>query len=217
MATASLIFYFAPGTSSMAAHIGLHEVGAQFEGRAIALSRKETHTEAFLALNPQGTVPLLLIEGGPLTEVAAILFYLARRFPEARLLPSEPEAEARVVSWMSFVASALHPTISGFNRATQEAARQAVTERSRRVFKLADARLGAGPFAVGEYSIADIHLFRLYFRYRHTFSDGPSELPNLEAHYQRMLARPAVHKTLEIESAIGYDLRNFTPPVLPAK
>jgi glutathione S-transferase len=200
----------------MAAHIGLHEVGAQFEGRAIALSQKEQQTEGFLALNPQGTVPLLLIDGRALTEVAAILFYLARQFPEAKLLPAgDPEAEARVLSWMSFVASALHPTISAYNFSTQEKTRQAFTERTRDVFKLADARLGDGPFAVGRYSIADIHLFRLYFRYRHTFTDGPTELPRLEAHYQRVLARPAVRKTFELEGSIGYGLRNFTPPELP--
>jgi hypothetical protein len=55
-------------------------------------------------------VPLVLIDNRPLTEVAAILFYLARGFPDARLLPStDVETEAQAVSWMSFVASTLHP------------------------------------------------------------------------------------------------------------
>jgi len=90
-------------------------------------------------LNPAGLVPLLLIDGRPLTEVAGILFYLARRFPEARLLRvGDPEAEAHVVSWMSFVASTLHPTMGAFNRATDDAARSAATRRTRAVFELAD-------------------------------------------------------------------------------
>src|SRR5208282_4698051 len=82
-----LTLYFAPGASSMAPHIALHEVGAPFESRPISLAKKENREPAFLALNPEGKVPTLLIDGRPLTEVAAILFYLAKRFPEAGMLP----------------------------------------------------------------------------------------------------------------------------------
>src|ERR1700678_1971714 len=104
-----LALYFAPGSSSMAPHIALHEIGAPFEGRPISFAKKQNRTPAYLALNPEGHVPTLLIDGRPLTEVAAILFYLARRFPEAGLLPDDIEAQAQAVSWMSFSASALHP------------------------------------------------------------------------------------------------------------
>jgi glutathione S-transferase len=76
-----LTFYFSPGASSMAPHIALHEVGAPFESRPISLAKKENRAPAYLALNPEGKVPTLLIGGTPLTEVAAILFYLAKRFP----------------------------------------------------------------------------------------------------------------------------------------
>ncbi|HEV3177765.1 MAG TPA: glutathione S-transferase N-terminal domain-containing protein [Stellaceae bacterium] len=81
-----LTLYFAPGSSSMAPHIGLHEIGAPFESRPVSFARKETRSPAYLALNPDGKVPTLLIDGRPLTEVAGILFYLAKRFPEAGLL-----------------------------------------------------------------------------------------------------------------------------------
>src|SRR2546425_89740 len=70
---------------------------------------EEQRDPAFLAINPEGKVPTLLIDGRPLTEVAGILCYLARRFPEKQLLPTnDPEAEAQVVSWMSFIASTIH-------------------------------------------------------------------------------------------------------------
>lgn len=99
-----LTLYFAPGSSSMAPHIALHEVGALFEARPISLAKKENRTPEYLALNPEGKVPTLLIDGRSLTEVAGILFYLATRFPEAKLLPQgDIEAEAQVVSWMSFI------------------------------------------------------------------------------------------------------------------
>jgi glutathione S-transferase len=191
-----LTLYFAPGASSMAAHIALHEVGAPFEGKPLSLATKDTHTPEFLAINPEGKVPTLLIDGRRLTEVAGILFYLARRFPDAKLLPAgDAEAEAQVVSWMSFIASTIHP------------ARRQGIEHARGVYKLADQRLGKNDWAVGgRFSIADIHLFRLFWRFRGSLNPEPGDFPNIEAHYARMMERPAVKKTIEVESQIGYAL-----------
>jgi len=63
-----LTLYFAPGSSSMAPHIALHEIGVPFERRPISLAKKENRTPAYLAINPEGHVPTLLIDGRPLTE-----------------------------------------------------------------------------------------------------------------------------------------------------
>src|SRR4051794_11653817 len=104
-----LTLYFAPGASSMAPHIALHEIGAPFEAVPVSFRQDEDKTPEFLALNPLGQVPILLIDGRPLTEVAGILFYLAKRYPAARLLPDDAEGQGRVVSWMSFIAATLHP------------------------------------------------------------------------------------------------------------
>jgi glutathione S-transferase len=190
-----LTLYFAPGASSMAPHIALHEIGASFEALAVSFARNETRDPSFLAVNPEGKVPTLLIDGRPLTEVAGILYYLARRFPEAQLMPAgDPEAEAQVISWMSFIASTIHP------------ARRQGLEACMQVYALADRRLGERGWAVGDYSIADIHLFRLYWRFAASLKPPPGSFPRLEAHHARMLARPAVIRTLEAESAIGYEL-----------
>ncbi len=54
--------------------------------------------------------------------------------------------------------------------------------------------------------MADIHLFRIYWRFRASLNPGPGEFAGLERHYQRMMARPAVVRTIAIESAIGYEL-----------
>jgi glutathione S-transferase len=189
-----LTLYFAPGASSMAVHIALHEIGVPFEARPMSFNNHDMRSPGFLALNPEGKVPVLLIDGRPLTEVAAILFYLARRFPEAELLPREnPEAEARALSWMSFSAASLHR------------ARAHGLDYAKGVYGIADRRLGEG-WAIGRYSIADIHLFRLYWRLFHSLHPAPESFPNLTAHYQRMMARPAVRRTIEIEAAIGYEL-----------
>jgi glutathione S-transferase len=180
----------------MAPHIALHETGASFEAKPLSLTKKDTRTSEFLAINPNGKVPVLLVDGRVLTEVAGILFYLARTFPAAALLPQgDIEAEAQVVSWMSFIASTIHP------------ARRQGLEHAREVYAVADKRLGKNEWAVGgRYSIADIHLFRLYCRFRSSLAPEPGAFPNIEAHYARMMARPAVQRTIEAETKIGYDL-----------
>jgi len=78
----------------------------------------------------------MLIDGRVLTEVAGILFYLAKRFPAAGLLPDgDIEAEGRVVSWIVVIASSIHP------------ARRQGLEHARAIYALADKRLGgtSGP------------------------------------------------------------------------
>ena len=190
-----LTLYFAPGSSSFAVHMALHEVGVSFEARPMSFKNNDMRSPEFLAINPEGKVPTLLIDGRPLTEVAAILYYLAKRFPEAQLLPRENlEAEAQALSWMSFIASTLHP------------ARRRGLDYARQVYGIADTRLGQG-WALGQnYSIADIHLFRLYWRLFNSLKPAPGTFPNLDAHYARMMARSAVQRTIRIESEIGYEL-----------
>jgi len=122
-----LTLFFAPGSSSMAPHIALHEIGAAFEARPLSFAKQEHRTPEYLSVNPEGKVPTLLVDGRPLTEVAAILFYLAKCFPSAALIPDDLEGEAQAVSWMSFVASTVH---AGWiaRRANVEETRTAASE-----------------------------------------------------------------------------------------
>ena len=191
-----LALYFSPGSSSMAVHIALHEIGIDFERRLVSLAKGEQHKPEYLAVNPEAKVPTLLIDGRPpLTEVAGILYYLAKRYPEARLWPeSGLEAEAQAISWMSFIASTIHP------------ARRIGAERWREVFGIAEKRLGGKEWTVERYSVVDIHLFRLFWRFVNSIKPEPGDFPALSAHYKRMMARRAVQRTIEIESAIGYAL-----------
>lgn len=189
-----LTLFLAPGSSSMAPHIALHETGARFEARPVSFRRRDHRAPEYLAINPAGKVPTLLVEGRPLTEVAAILFYVARSFPGAGLIPDGLEAEAHAISWMSFCASTLHP------------ARRQGPERVREVYAIAERRLEGRDWALDRYSIADIHLFRLFWRMKASLSSAADEFPGLSAHHDRMMARPAVRATIEAEAAIGYEL-----------
>ncbi len=190
-----LTLYFAPGASSFAVHIALHEIGAPFEAKPMSFRNHDTRSAEFLKINPAGKIPTLLIDGRPLTEVAGILFYLAKRFPDAGLLPHDDiEAEAQAISWMSFIASTLHP------------ARRQGLDHVRQVYRIADQRLGPAWTLGAHYSIADIHLFRLYWRMFNSLHPALGEFPNLDAHYARMMARPAVQRAIEVEAAVGYEL-----------
>lgn len=191
----SMTFYFAPGSSSMAPHIALHEIGCPFEPRPISFHNRETRTPEFLAINPAGKVPVLSVDGRPISEVLAIMTYLARTHPEAGLLPADPVAEGQALALMSFLASTVHPV------------RKQGLEVARATYRMLDDRLGGADWAVGgRYSIADIHLFRLFWRFKSSLDPAPDDFPNLVRHHDRMMVRPAVQKTIEIESAIGYQL-----------
>ena len=192
----ALTLYIAPGSSSMAPHIALREAGAVFELPSLSFTLKQNRDPAYLAINPQGKVSTLLVGGRALTEVAGILFYIARRFPEADLLPmNDPEVEAQIVSWMSFLASTVHP------------ARRHGVAYAQAVYDLVERRLGGRDWVVGDRtSIADIHLFRLFWRFRGSAFSTATELSGLTRHHDRMMPRQAVRDTCEVEQAMGYEL-----------
>src|SRR5260370_42292176 len=81
-----LTLYFSPGSSAMATHIALYEIGVPFEAKLTSLHQNAHHMPEYLAINPEAKVPTLMIDGRPLTEGAATLWYLARPYPEARLV-----------------------------------------------------------------------------------------------------------------------------------
>jgi glutathione S-transferase len=103
--------FYSPGSCSMAAHIVLQEVGADFSLHLISVMKGETAGEPYLSINPKGRVPVLRIAGEPkiLTELPAILLFLARRYPEFELIPAgNPLPEARCAEWLAWLAGWVH-------------------------------------------------------------------------------------------------------------
>lgn len=186
-----LKLYFSPMTSSLATHIALLECGAPHELDLRDMNKQETRSAEYLGVNPNGKVPALVTESGKIiTEVAGTLYYIARKYPAAALWPEDDlEAQADVISWMSYVASTMHGS------------RAKGTEHVAEAFKVADLRLAGREWAIGRYSIADIHLFRVYWRFKSALTAPAGTYPSLEAHHDRMLARPAVQKAIEIEKS----------------
>jgi glutathione S-transferase len=191
-----LTLYLAPGASSMAPHVALYEAGIEFKTHVLSFKAKQHRSPEFLVINAEGKVPALVLDDGRvITEVAAILFYIGRRFPAAALWPEgDVAAQAQVIAWMSYCASTLHP------------ARRQGMDTALKIYGFADRKLDANALAAGAYSITDIHLFQLYWRLRNSFLPETSWFPSLEWHYDRMMERRAVERTIAAESAAGYEL-----------
>ena len=85
---------------------------APFEPKLIKLHKGEQHTPAYLALNPHGQVPLLVIDGKPLSQIMAIVGWLVREFPDAGLLPADPWARAQALSQLAWMNTTAHPTFT---------------------------------------------------------------------------------------------------------
>ena len=191
----AITFYHSPGSSSLAVHIALNEVGATFEPRVMSFHKKEHHEPWFRAITPEGKVPTLVVDGQVLNEVAGCLWWVAKTYPEAGLLPvGGAFAEAQGVAWMSFIAAEIHHSRTGM-------------EGWKACFAIADAKLEGKEWLIANhYSIADIHLFRLYWRFCGRVHPEPGTFPNMDRLYQQVMARPAVRKTFADEAAVGYEL-----------
>src|SRR5258708_30377229 len=104
-----LTLYYAPIACSLVPLVTLHESGAKFEVKPISLKDKQQHNAEYLRINPKAKVPVLVVDGEPLTENVAILTWLASAFPAKKLLPTDPKNSIKALSLMSWCASGLHP------------------------------------------------------------------------------------------------------------
>jgi glutathione S-transferase len=216
--------YYSPGSCAMAAHIALEEIGAPYELELIS-SRgqgKATATPEYKAINPKGRVPALLgvpgrIGGAEnlLTELHAILVYLARTNTAAALLPEDPAAEARCIEWMNWLASNVHTMSYGQIWQTQRfvadekefpavkaKGEQNVREQYTYIESLlADGRDWAVPSG---YTVVDAYLLVFYHWGRRIGLDMPALYPAWTRITKRVAARPAVARVLAHEGIQGF-------------
>lgn len=205
-----MILYYAPTACSIAPHIILEEIGAVFEARRIDLAAGEQSSVEYLAINPAGRVPVLVVDGRAVTEVPALLTFIAGLKPDAGLIPPSGTIEqARCLEWLGFLSSSLHVSYAQFRRPTRFVGQDfacldlLVAEgRDRTIanFREAERRLVKDEWAAGsDYSIADAYLFPFYtWAWRLDF-DIANECPRWAALFERTKARPAVQRALERE------------------
>lgn len=196
--------YYASGACSLAVHIALREVGADFETVAVDLAR---HTlpdgSSYLDLAPRGYVPLLALEDGShRSEVAALLQHVAGLDATQTLIGAPGSARrAAVLEWVAFVATELHKVFSPWlwHKETAESTRQAVKDKLAARFAELDALLARRQFlADGGYSVADAYAFTILNWTR--FLGLPlTAYPHLQAYLARVAQRPAVQAALSAE------------------
>jgi glutathione S-transferase len=188
--------YYSPGACSLATRISLHEAGLNAEFERVDLRSKITERGYdYMALNPKGAVPMLVLDDGEtVTENVAVLAWIAERKPE--LAPGGPLGHIRLLEYLSFLSSELHVAFrplwkdpSDLNRAqAQEAvARQLdIIENCMREMYLFGPR----------FTVADAYLFAM-LRWVQDFSIPMP--PELFGYFERVAERPAVRRALTEE------------------
>jgi glutathione S-transferase len=198
--------YMTPGSCSTGIHILLEEIDNPFEAAIVNLPAGDQFKPDYVAMNPKSTIPTLLRDDGTaMTEFQAIAYWLARTNPRAKLMPGDPDGDALVMEVMDYAVGTIH--MQGFARifttstfTPDESAFDAVRARGREIavkgLGLMDKVLEGKDYVAGAFSIADAALFYVELWADKTGIDLP---PNCLAHYQRMRARPAVHRVLREE------------------
>jgi glutathione S-transferase len=205
--------YYFPGACSLASHIVLEWLHEPYE--TVRMSMQTIKKPAYLAINPAGTVPLLVHDDFALTETVAILGYLADLHPEAGLVgDGTPRGRAEVLRWLAFLNSDLHKSFkpifnpSRFLRDSTRAEELQATARThvRTYFERLDAHLAGRAWLGGDQrSVADPYLFVMW-----RWTDGTKvdvgDLRNLSRFAARMSDDPGVQTAIAQEEVVASSL-----------
>jgi glutathione S-transferase len=198
--------YYYPGACSMAVDIALRESGQTFQMEKVDLASKKTEGGGdYLRINPKGYVPALQLDSGEvLTEVAAILQYVADQKPASGLAPKAGTMDRyRLAEWLNFISAEFHKTLGAlFNpRITPEWKENQLALFGRRC-DLVASRLDGGPFLMGKtFTVADAYLFTI-LGWANFFKLDMSKWPALTNYQARVAARPAVQDAMRAEGLV---------------
>ncbi len=204
-----LTLYYAPMTCALVPYVTLTEAGADFEVQAINTRNGDNRKPEFLALNPKHKVPVLVIDGEPLTENVALQIWIARQFPKAKLLPSESKAEIKAISLMAFCASGIHPHLTPNARpqnycdlpGSEDSVKRVANKLLFEDFKITDGLLAGREWFFDHFTAPDAYFFWC-FRRGLSFKLELSGFKHCMAHFERMQRRPSVQKVLAYEKQV---------------
>jgi glutathione S-transferase len=204
-----LKLYYAPGTCALATHIALEEAGASYETVRLDFGKNDQKSAAYLAVNPKARVPALVTGHGVLTETPALLAYVAHLFPAAQLVPTSPFDFARAQAFNSYLCSTVHVAHAHKGRGARwtddaaaiESFKKKVPQTMADCFDLIERDMLAGPWVLGDtFSVCDAYLFTIA-RWLEGDSVDIARFPKVAAHFQHMMARPAVAHVLAAQSS----------------
>ena len=208
VSTENMLLCYAPGSASFLVHWLLIELELPHRLHLVDTAAKVQKSPEYLALNPNGVVPTLVIEGKPQYEAAALAMLLAERHPDAQLAPLPDDSQrADYVQWMLNLANMVQPLFRQWwypgepaGEANAETVRAHCAPRIEKEWARIDAHLAAnGPYLLGEApSVADFYLTML-MRWSRNMPKPATEWPQLATLAQRMKARPSFKVLYERE------------------
>ncbi len=187
--------------------IMLEELGVDYELIQVPLSGDQ-HKPEFLALNPNGKIPVLVDPGADngrdlvLFESGAILIYLAEK--HGKFLPPSGAARAATLQWLMFQMAGVGPMFGQFFHFTYSAAEKIpyaigrYEQEVRRLYGVLEDRLGEAPYLAGEYSIADMATWPWACNPAN-FGLSLDRMPNVKRWVEAIGARPAAQKAAQIQ------------------
>jgi glutathione S-transferase len=190
------LYEFAP-TRSIRVRWTLQEMRIPFESEEVSLTAGEHRRPEFLALNPAGKIPVLVDGEQVLTESVAIVLYLADKFPEKGLFPTELRQRGEAYRWLLFAATDLEQPLWRIARNTQvypepqrvPADIPNATREAREAAAIVDAHLQGRSFMVGE-RVSVVDFVMAYTLDWAGLAGCLDACTNAQAYLQRMYSRP---------------------------
>lgn len=195
--------YYMPGSCSLAAHVIAQEAGIALDLIRVDKQTKKTETgDDYLAINPNGYVPALVLNDGTvLTEASVIVQYLADQKSDSGMMPAAGTIERyRVQQWLTFIATELHKTFTPFFRPNvPDQTKAANRELLARRLGFVNEALATGPFLTGEtFTAADSYLW-VVLRWLPAAGIDLADYANASRFVAAVNARPAAVRSLQEE------------------
>jgi glutathione S-transferase len=195
--------YFSPLACSMATRISLYDAGVEATYVEVNPKTKRTHDGSdFREINPLGLVPVLeLDDGAVLSENAAILQYVAERWPESNLAPNDLLGKTRLRQWLCFIGTELHkglflPLLPASN--APEGAKEFSLQKAESRLSFLERELTGKEFLLDRFSVADAYLVTV-LGWSVVTPIALEKWPALKAYVERLRKRPSVAKALAEE------------------
>lgn len=204
-----LTLYYAPYTCALVPYVTLTEAGAAFEVQNVNTRSGQNKSAEFMRVNPKAKVPVLVIDGTPLTENLALQVWIARQFPAAKLLPVSPMDEIKAISLMSWFGTTIHPHLTPNARpdrycdlpGSEESVKRLANQLLFEDFAIANDLLAGREWFFSHFTAVDAYFFWC-FRRAATFKLDVSGFKNCMAHFTRMQERASVKKVLAYEKQV---------------
>jgi glutathione S-transferase len=203
--------YTASTPNGWKASITLEELGLPYDVKPVALQKNEQKEPWFLAINPNGRIPVIVDrdEGDfAVFESGAIMVYLAEK--TGKLMPTDAKGRSLVMQWLMFQMGGVGPMMGQANvffRYFPEKIQAAIDRyqnESKRLFTVLESRLKDNEYLAGDYSIADIANWS-WVRTHKWSGVEIDDLPNLQRWVDQIAARPAAQKGI----AVPVDLKTL--------